>query len=281
MFGHFYHSQLRTYALLMANLFNHISIKRKDKHDLIKVPITYGQKEAFNMKINQLLQKPIGEDTSLGVETILPRMNVQLIDVIYDGQAKTRTTLSGVQITNNGGKKLYNVWPCKITYELNIQTRYQDDMYQIVEQILPYFSPYFVQEIKEIMQDGLEISHKVPIELIGITPDEQQASGPNERRRLEWSIQFSVRGYLYPPTDNLQNVIKTVYLDFRSSINLQDNPDDQKNWESLDYQIYPFDQTKETWEGDYLTSSSKNESIDLDNPGPRGKEVRITHGQRK
>jgi hypothetical protein len=51
MFGHFYHSQLRTYALLMANLFNNISIKRKDK-GLIKVPVTYGSKEAFNMKIN-------------------------------------------------------------------------------------------------------------------------------------------------------------------------------------------------------------------------------------
>lgn len=108
MFGHFYHSQLRTYALLMANLFNNISIKRKDK-GLIKVPVTYGSKEAFNMKINQLLQKPVGKDTELGVETILPRMNVQLIDVIYDGQAKTRTTLSGVQFSKNGNKKQYNV----------------------------------------------------------------------------------------------------------------------------------------------------------------------------
>lgn len=278
MFGHFYHSQLRTYALLMANLFNNISIKRKDK-GLIKVPVTYGSKEAFNMKINQLLQKPVGKDTELGVETILPRMNVQLIDVIYDGQAKTRTTLSGVQFSKNGNKKQYNVWPCKITYELNIQTRYQDDIYQIVEQILPYFTPYFIQEIKERFEGDLEISHKVPIEIVGIQPDEQQASGPNERRRLEWSIQFAVRGYLYPPAENLGNIIKTVFLDFRQSINQGDTPDEAKTFETLDYQITPIDSDSETWNGDYLVGTGKDEVPNFENPTPRGA-VRKVNGRK-
>ena len=279
MFGHFYHSQLRTYALLMANLFNNISIKRKDK-GLIKVPVTYGQKEAFNMKINQLLQKPVGKDTELGVETILPRMNVQLIDVIYDGQAKTRTTASGIHFQESGkNKKQYNVWPCKITYELNIQTRYQDDMYQIVEQILPYFTPYFIQEIKEHFDGDFEINHKVPIEIVGIQPDEQQASGPNERRRLEWSIQFAVRGYLYPPTETLGNIIKTVFLDFRQSIKSNDNPEDSKTWETLDYQIIPLDSSEESWNGDYLVGTGKDEVPNFENPTPRGM-VRKVNGRK-
>ena len=279
MFGHFYHSQLRTYALLMANLFNNISIKRKDK-GLIKVPVTYGQKEAFNMKINQLLQKPVGKDTELGVETILPRMNVQLIDVIYDGQAKTRTTASGIHFQESGkNKKQYNVWPCKITYELNIQTRYQDDMYQIVEQILPYFTPYFIQEIKEHFDGDFEINHKVPIEIVGIQPDEQQASGPNERRRLEWSIQFAVRGYLYPPTETLGNIIKTVFLDFRQSIKSNDTPEDSKTWETLDYQIIPLDSSEETWNGDYLVGTGKDETPNFENPTPRGT-VRKVNGRK-
>ena len=279
MFGHFYHSQLRTYALLMANLFNNISIKRKDK-GLIKVPVTYGQKEAFNMKINQLLQKPVGKDTELGVETILPRMNVQLIDVIYDGQAKTRTTASGIHFQESGkNKKQYNVWPCKITYELNIQTRYQDDMYQIVEQILPYFTPYFIQEIKEHFDGDFEINHKVPIEIVGIQPDEQQAGGPNERRRLEWSIQFAVRGYLYPPTETLGNIIKTVFLDFRQSIKSNDNPEDSKTWETLDYQIIPLDSSEETWNGDYLVGTGKDEMPNFENPTPRGT-VRKVNGRK-
>lgn len=279
MFGHFYHSQLRTYALLMANLFNNISIKRKDK-GLIKVPVTYGSKEAFNMKINQLLQKPVGGDTELGVETILPRMNVQLIDVIYDGQAKTRTTASGIHFQESGkNKKQYNVWPCKITYELNIQTRYQDDMYQIVEQILPYFTPYFIQEIKEHFDGDFEINHKVPIEIVGIQPDEQQAGGPNERRRLEWSIQFAVRGYLYPPTETLGNIIKTVFLDFRQSIKSNDNPEDSKTWETLDYQIIPLDSSEETWNGDYLVGTGKDEMPNFENPTPRGT-VRKVNGRK-
>lgn len=279
MFGHFYHSQLRTYALLMANLFNNISIKRKDK-GLIKVPVTYGQKEAFNMKINQLLQKPVGKDTELGVETILPRMNVQLIDVIYDGQAKTRTTASGIHFQESGkNKKQYNVWPCKITYELNIQTRYQDDMYQIVEQILPYFTPYFIQEIKEHFDGDFEINHKVPIEIVGIQPDEQQAGGPNERRRLEWSIQFAVRGYLYPPTETLGNIIKTVFLDFRQSIKSNDNPEDSKTWETLDYQIIPLDSSEESWNGDYFVGTGKDETPNFENPTPRGT-VRKVNGRK-
>ena len=58
----------------MANLFNNIYIKREDNS--IKVPITYGSKEAWYMKIFSMLQKPINGDHQLGIETVLPRMNV-------------------------------------------------------------------------------------------------------------------------------------------------------------------------------------------------------------
>lgn len=278
MFGHFYHSQLRTYALLMANLFNNISIRRRDTNELIKVPITYGQKEAFYMKINQLLQKQIGKDTELGIETILPRMNVQLIDVIYDGQAKTRTTLSAN--FTKGRKKQFNVWPCKITYELNIQTRYQDDMYQIIEQIFPYFTPHFVQEIKEKFDDDIEVQHKVPIEIIGISPDEQNPGGPNERRRLEWSIQFSLRGYMYPPTENLGNVINTVFLDFRSQLRSNDDSDDNNTYETLDYQITPIESTIDEWNGLYYSGTGSKEKPNFENPIPRGKVRLIDNGKK-
>lgn len=267
MFGYFYHSQLRTYALLMANLFNNISIKRHD--NLIKVPITYGSKEAFYMKINSLLQKPVGQDTKLGIETILPRMNVQLIDIIYDGQAKTATNHNAITMTNNGKyRKQYNMCPMKITYELNIQAKNQDDMYQILEQIFPYFTPYFIQEIRETFSNKGEdiiVAHKVPIEIIGISPDEQQVAGPNERRRLEWQIQFSLRGYLYPPNVDLGNVIKTVYLDFRSSKKGYEN-----NFEQLDFQIQPIEATIYDWDNEILTSTSKNEEIDITSNSIRG-----------
>lgn len=269
MFGHFYYSQLRTYALLMANLFNNISVKRNN--ELIKVPITYGSKEAFLAKIDSLMNQPIGEQNPLGIETILPRMNVQLIDVIYDGQAKTRTTshiIVGTQ--NQKPKKQYNMWPMKVTYELNIQTKNQNDMYQILEQIFPYFTPYFISEIREKFtgEDGdFDVAHKVPIELLGISPDEQQAAGPNERRRLEWSIQFSLRGYLYPPNVQIGNLIKSVYLDFRGSMNSEN-----QTFETMDYQIKPIESEINQWEGELVTGTGNNENFkNSTTKVPRGK----------
>ncbi|MCY0583101.1 tail sheath stabilizer and completion protein, partial [Klebsiella pneumoniae] len=84
-------------------------------------------------------------------------------------------------------------------FELGIYTRNQDDMYQIIEQIVPYFQPHFNTTITELYDKDTSFNRDVRIVLQSFSPDEAVDGDNITRRRLEWSLMFEVNGWLYPP----------------------------------------------------------------------------------
>lgn len=90
MFGYWYNSSLRNYIVLMGALFNHIQVKRVrgDQEKYIKVPITYASKEKFLASMNKL-NYTLSQENVAKTETILPRMNLSLVDLQYNAIRKT------------------------------------------------------------------------------------------------------------------------------------------------------------------------------------------------
>ena len=91
MFGYFYNSSLRRYILMLGDLFSNIQVQRV-REDIgktyIRVPITYASKEHFMMKLNKWTSVN-NEDGPAKVETILPRINLHLVDMMYNPTYKT------------------------------------------------------------------------------------------------------------------------------------------------------------------------------------------------
>ncbi|AFU64103.1 tail sheath stabilizer [Salmonella phage STML-198] len=273
MFGHFYNSSFRRYILLMGDLFSNIQVARTREDTgtrYIKVPVTYASKEHFMMKLNKWTSVNSQQDVAK-VETILPRINLHLVDVMYNGTYKTnisnRTALQQADPKPTTISQ-FNPTPYKMIFELGIFTRYEDDMYQIVEQILPYFQPHFNTTMTEQFGDEIEFERDIRIVFQSISVDEQIDGDNISRRRLEWSIMFEVQGWMYPPQRDIKGEIRTVYLDFHANTR---ELVPEGIFESVDSEVEPRDVNVQDWNGDSKQTYSSNIPIPTPPapPGPR------------
>lgn len=248
MFGHFYNSSMRRYIVMMGDLFSHIQIMRKrgEKIELSKVPISYASKERFMEKLNKV-NSTNSELNIAKVETILPRMCLNLVDVVYNSTYKTNIQNRVVANKKESIHTIsqYNPTPIKMIFELSIYTRHQDDMFQIVEQIIPYFQPHFNTKITELHTNDIKFERDIRVVLQSTAIDETVETDFSSRRRLEWSMIFEVNGWIYPPVADIEGEIRTIYLDFFSNTKELSASGD---FESLDYQVYPNDISNEEWQ---------------------------------
>jgi len=141
MFGKYaYHEIIKRTIIAFGTLFNNIQIRHQDGADndisLIKVPIAYGPIQKF---LSRLDEKP---DPRNRVAITLPRMSFEMTGIQYDASRKVSTIQTfQANKSGTGPVQVYMPAPYNIGIQLSIITKYQDDMLQIIEQILPYFQP--------------------------------------------------------------------------------------------------------------------------------------------
>ena len=96
---------------------------------------------------------------------------------------------------------------------LYIMTKNQDDGLQIVEQILPYFQPEYTVTMKMI--DSMSDHRDVPIILNSISFEDNYESGYEERRFIEYTLEFKMNLYFFGPVYTgsvIKNVIERDYI---------------------------------------------------------------------
>lgn len=247
MFGNWYNSSMRRYIVMMGDLFSHVQIARlKDGTiNLTKVPISYGSKERFMMKLGTI-NSVNSEQKIAKIETILPRMNLNLVDMVYNGQYKTSIQNRVVQTKKDSINTIsqYNPTPVKLIFELGIYTRHQDDMFQIIEQIFPYFQPHFNTTITELHENEIKFERDIRVVLQSTTIDETIETDNISRRRLEWNLIFEVNAWLYPPVANIEGEIRSIYLDFFAN---EKQLTSNGVFESIEYKVKPDGVSKEDW----------------------------------
>ena len=141
MFDVFYNESLRKTVVAFGSLFDEIFVQRRDKNgDTVKrvlVPITYSPKEKFIRMLNEypLLK---GDDTTVAISEVLPRMGFNLTSINYDPTRKRNTLSQRYATTDTTGvyNRQYAEVPYTLNFSLTIVTRTMDDALQIVEQIL-------------------------------------------------------------------------------------------------------------------------------------------------
>lgn len=257
----------------MGDLFSHISVarQRRDGIKYIKVPISYSTKEKFMQTLNKYNSITSQEDVAK-VETILPRLNLQLVDMMYNPTYKT-SMYNRTKSVKDGRQQVsqYSPAPYKMIFELGIYTRYEDDVFQIIEQILPYFQPHFNTTITELHENIDPIERDVRIVYQSLSPDETSDGDTYSRRHIEWSIMFEVNGWIYPPVANIEGEIRTIYLNFFND-KVELTPDGEfTEFESVDHQVVPDDVEEASWDGTIKTTYSANKDIPTppDKPSPR------------
>jgi hypothetical protein len=109
--------------------------------------------------------------------------------------------------------------PYNIGFELNILTKLNDDSWQIIEQILPYFQPSFNLTVNLI--DSIGEKKDIPIVLDDISFRDNYEGDFSERRSLIYTLKFTAKTYFFGPiSDTTSGLIRKVQVDMYSGTDI-------------------------------------------------------------
>ena len=251
MFEYFYNEILRSTIVAFGSLFNSISIKHKesdgDVYSEIQVPLAYGPTQKFLARMRQ------EADLNRPVQITLPRMSFEFIGLEYDTTRKSTQMTTIVNQTPDGEniKKNYMPVPYNMKFQLAIYTKLNDDMLQIVEQILPYFQPYYNLSVNYLGE--LKERRDVAVQLDGITMEDNYEGNFDTRRALYYTLNFTVKTYLFGPiTDVTDTIVKKVSVGYRAG-------DKKESERDVTYTVVP--RATRDYDGVVVTNTAIN--IDL------------------
>ena len=204
MFEYFYNEILRKTIISFGTLFNNISIKHTNSSDdvvsVIKVPFAYGPTQKFLARLNQ------SPDLNKSTAITLPRMSFEMQGMIYDVSRKQNTNTKNFTNTTSGVAAQYNPVPYNFDFSLSIYVRNTEDGTQILEQILPFFTPDFTVTMKMIPE--MDLNMDIPIELISVTSSDTYEGDMDSRRIQTYQLDFTVKGYLFGPINKFKYIVR-------------------------------------------------------------------------
>lgn len=214
----FYRQSIKRHAVAFMSLFTDIAVQRFDANNAllqtVKVPIAYGPREKYVelLRANPDLDRPVG--------ITMPRMACEITSLSYDQTRKFNSTkMLSTYSANTPSDSAFTFVPIPVDigWRLSVMTRTSDDANQIVEQILPFFSPEWVNRVRLIDELGIEFN--IPVIFLSAQINDNYDNSPNQSRRiLTWTMNFKMKGYLIGPP-NTSALIKIAQINISDQSN--------------------------------------------------------------
>lgn len=216
MFGRtFHHNTFRKYVILFGTIFNNIYVTRQNNIgetvQTLKVPLSYGPKEKFLARLEG------NPDLNNKIAITVPRISFEMTSFQYDPDRK----LNSLNRRTKGNKSQYQPVPYNIGFRLSVLVKNAEDGTKIVEQILPYFTPDWTASV-HLVPDVEEDPWDIPIILNDVSCEDSYEGNFETRRAIIWTLDFTLKGYLFGPTKTTgsSNLIKYIDVNFRPSSNV-------------------------------------------------------------
>lgn len=207
---------------------------------IIPVPIQWATREKWvellrSASSRRVMDPNIREKNPVEMQWILPRLSVNMSGLNYDATRRlVKTQDIGTLIKNpesyDTRPRIYTPVPYNINLELTSISRHLDDNMQIMEQILPFFSPSLSLSMKLFPDRELE---SIPIILNSVTTDNPIDLPENNERIFTNTYNFTVRAnYFHIPIPD-QYTVQTIDTNLvvkleETNINVQWLEDQQK-----------------------------------------------------
>lgn len=207
---HFYHETFKTAIKIFGKLFSNITIKRAS--EIVPVPISYAPKDKVIQKYYTWLAGSIQDQIAIQ----LPRIGFIMGDPTVD-KAKQLNRLHRLYPPGiNKTPSSYNAIPIILPFTLSVMTKNSDDMFQIVEQIIPFFYPDFSITVKD--NPLLQLETDYIYKLDSITQEQDTWDGNFEDRRLIiWTMNFTCDLNLYHPVQDSKLIKKMILEGYADS----------------------------------------------------------------
>jgi hypothetical protein len=206
----FYHGIIRKTIVAFGSLFSNIYIDRKQGDSVngetiqrLQIPLAYSNKEKW---IQRLDGDPNLENNTY---TTLPRMAFEITGYSYDSSRKINKMQ---KISHVEGSNSYTTMQSPVPYNIDISlyilTKTQEDGLQILEQILPTFTPEYTLSINAI--PDMEVVQDIPIILNSVSVQDDYEGDFQTRRFVTHTLTFTIKINLFGGISN-RKIITTVH----------------------------------------------------------------------
>ena len=227
----FYNRTIRKIVVAFGTVFNDIYLVRYTKDGLtaketIKVPLNWGAKEKY---VTRLTSDPT---LTKSIATTLPRISFDMTGMSYDSSRKLPSTMRNFSAnTATSIKSQFVSVPYNFDFSLSIYVRNTEDGTQILEQILPFFTPDFSVSVDFI--PSMEPKYDMPIILNSVSNEVDYEGEMMTTRMIIWNLEFTAKGHIWPPvktgkviTSSNTNIFiepnslleQQVYVDFANGV---------------------------------------------------------------
>jgi hypothetical protein len=191
----FYYQTTKKLVIAVGSLFSSIYCVSKDPTGVTKkivtVPLAYLNKEKFIVRLQQAAAM------NEHAEITLPRMSYEIVGMSYDPSRQLNKVNKVNGIKDDRGVYSYSPVPYNLSFNLYSFTRTIDDNYQIMEQIVPYFTPDMNLSIK-IMQNP-DVIQNCSLTLNSVGTDDQYDGAFEDRQHIISTYSFSLKMNYYGP----------------------------------------------------------------------------------
>jgi hypothetical protein len=198
------------------DVFNQVSVAKYDKDGNILKIFTVPVKMAPKEKSYMWVKDKKGEK-------VLPLIAVELKSLAHDISRVTNKEQEFPVGYDTDGKTIisyYNPAPYDLNFQVTIIANYIIEIDQILEQILSFFNPHIFIRIKLAELENTAFDLKVIFN--SASPDYTYDFQEVDYRWLSWTLDFTVKGYLYKPA-KLDKPISYIYREYWMNEDLLDN----------------------------------------------------------
>lgn len=214
----FYNASIKKTLEVFGVLFSNIIIKRHDANNSstqeFKLPLVYSPRDRLIARVNQI---PDLEDNTI-IGFTYPCAGFEMTDLKYDPSRKLNNNQKIKNCSSDGTTSSYLPIPYNITIELNIIATNTTDILQVIEQIVPYFTPSLIVNAN-ITEFGIPLAPvNIPITLDDISFIDNYADNYQDNtREITYTLKFTIQTYIYgATTDNSGQVIKSVNININN-----------------------------------------------------------------
>ena len=198
----FYHQTIRNTIVAFGNLFSNIYIARRKNgvvEQTIQVPIAYSAKEKW---VHSIEANP-DADGGMGVYTTLPKLAFEITGFNYDASRKLArmNTINCVDSDGSGREQIFTPVPWNMDLSLYFATKTEEDGFQILEQILPTFTPEYTLAVNCIPE--LNIKQDIPFILNSVSKSDDYEGDLSTRRFVIHTITFTAKLNIFGGLNNV------------------------------------------------------------------------------
>ena len=178
---------------LFEYLFRDIQIQRatanNSRSQIQTVPISYVAGEKY------MEQAESDPDLTKSVAIQLPRMAYDIVSFRKD-ETRQLNPMNKLYFSANSHSEdiRFVPVPYNLVFELYLKARNTEDAFKIVEQIVPYFTPFF--SVKAALLDG-QPPFKVNLTINDSSKADRYEGQISDKRDLQWVMSFTMNSWLF------------------------------------------------------------------------------------